>query len=201
MNQFKDSFQLNKEEVKEAWYKKVSNIYLLLLIIVISLSLGFLFGLNLNNKENKPTVEIIKETTSELSNLFKNSESIDSALFSELWNIIHDNYFDQNNIVDEDLFYGSLAGMISALNDPYSSFLNPNNTADFNQELEGSFYGIGAEIGKRKGLLVIIAPLANRSFHFKSASALSFVVLGLRRRSNDMSSMKSLTRPVKTEKN
>ena len=95
MNQFKDSFQLNKEEVKEAWYKKVSNIYLLLLIIVISLSLGFLFGLNLNNKENKPTVEIIKETTSELSNLFKNSESIDSALFSELWNIIHDNYFDQ----------------------------------------------------------------------------------------------------------
>ena len=64
------------------------------------------------------------------------------------------NYFDQNSIVDEELFYGSLAGMIGALGDAYSLFLNPDNTADFTQELNGTFYGIGAEIGKRNGFLL-----------------------------------------------
>ena len=160
MDQFKTGFELNKgEEKKEGWYRKITKIYLILLIITIVFSSGILLGSSLNNKGNKPTKEIIKETSIELSDIFKNSEKINSLLFRELWDIIHNNYFDQNNIVDEELFYGSLSGMIAALGDPYSMFLNPDNTEKLTQELDGTFYGIGAEIGKRKGLLVIIAPL------------------------------------------
>ena len=162
MDQFKTGFELNNEQEKKLpWYRKIAKIYLRLLIITIIFSLGILLGSSLSNQDNKPTEEIIKETTSELSDIFKSSEKIDALLFRELWDIIHDNYFDQNSIVDEELFYGSLAGMITALGDAYSLFLNPDNTADFTQELNGTFYGIGAEIGKRNGFLVIIAPLAN----------------------------------------
>ena len=160
MDQFKTGFELDKsEEKKEGWYRKITKIYLILLIITIVFSSGILLGSSLNNKGNKPTKEIIKETSIELSDIFSNSEKINSLLFRELWDIIHNNYFDQNNIVDEELFYGSLSGMIAALGDPYSMFLNPDNTEKLTQELDGTFYGIGAEIGKRKGLLVIIAPL------------------------------------------
>ncbi len=158
MDQFKTGFELNDiEEKNKKQDKKISKNYLLLIIVFFSL--GVFFGLLLNDKDVKPTEEIIKETTTELLDIFKNSENIDSSLFRELWYIIHDNYFDKNSIVDEKLFYGSLSGMVASLEDSYSMFLNPDNTKDFTQELNGSFYGIGAEIGKRSGLLIIIAPL------------------------------------------
>lgn len=161
MDQFKTGFELDNKKEKKIWYKKSNKIYYLILIITITFSSGILFGSLLGDKESKSTEVIIEETTEELSNIFSKVEDIDASLFKELWNTIHDNYYEQNNIIDEDLFYGSLAGMVSSLGDRYSMFLNPQDTNTFTQELDGSFFGIGAEIGKRDGMLVIIAPLAN----------------------------------------
>jgi len=59
------------------------------------------------------------------------------------------------------LFYGAVSGMVYALGDSHSVFLNPEITDEFTRELNGSFYGIGIEIGKRKGYLVVISPLAD----------------------------------------
>lgn len=60
---------------------------------------------------------------------------------------------------DKDLFYGSLAGLVKSLGDPYSLFLDPQEAKDFNDELSGAFEGIGAEIGIKKQRVVIVAPL------------------------------------------
>ncbi len=57
------------------------------------------------------------------------------------------------------LFYGSLIGMVAALEDPYSVFFPPQNAKEFSQELSGEFQGIGAEVGIKKDQLTIIAPL------------------------------------------
>src|SRR3989344_5046681 len=62
-------------------------------------------------------------------------------------------------LTDTKLFYGALAGMVAGLEDPYSIFMNPELAQEFNNELEGTFDGIGAEIGIRNSNLVIIAPL------------------------------------------
>ncbi|MBI5466318.1 MAG: S41 family peptidase [Candidatus Kerfeldbacteria bacterium] len=51
--------------------------------------------------------------------------------------------------------------MVAGLGDPYTVFMNPETAKQFNQELEGTFEGIGAEIGIRANQLVIIAPLPN----------------------------------------
>jgi carboxyl-terminal processing protease len=49
--------------------------------------------------------------------------------------------------------------MTNSLGDPYTSFFNPEQAKMFNQDLQGSFDGIGVEVGMKKSQLTIIAPL------------------------------------------
>jgi len=59
----------------------------------------------------------------------------------------------------EDYLYGAVKGAVAASGDPYTSFFEPKELEIFNTDLKGSFDGIGAEIGKQNGNIVIIAPL------------------------------------------
>ncbi|MFH1632250.1 MAG: S41 family peptidase [bacterium] len=86
-------------------------------------------------------------------------DEIDFAGFWEVWNLVHEVYVDQP-VSEEDLYYGALEGMLWALGDPYSIFLDPTLTDEFNQDLEGSFFGIGAEVDLRDGFIVVVSPLA-----------------------------------------
>lgn len=63
-------------------------------------------------------------------------------------------------VKDESLFYGAVKGMVAAANDPYTVFSDPAATKQFEETLEGSFSGVGIEIGLRQGLVTVIAPLA-----------------------------------------
>ncbi len=86
-------------------------------------------------------------------------QDVSFSLYWDLWDTIQKRYYDFKNVKEVDMFYGSLAGMVAALNDPYSVFLSPQVNEEFTDELSGKFEGIGAEIGIRKDQLTIIAPL------------------------------------------
>lgn len=79
--------------------------------------------------------------------------------FWELWEKIDEYYYDRDKVLDTEMFYGALAGLVASLGDPYSVFLNPQVSTEFSEELNGRFEGIGAEIGIRKDQLTVIAPL------------------------------------------
>ena len=86
------------------------------------------------------------------------SRDVDFKLFWDTWNHIKDSYYRQP-VSDVELFYGALQGLVSGLDDPYSVFFDPEETEIFNEELEGSFEGVGMEIGIRNDQLQVIAPL------------------------------------------
>ncbi len=83
----------------------------------------------------------------------------DFGLFWDSLQSIKDNYFKIGDVKDEDLLYGAIKGVVGALDDPYSVFFNPSDAQKFNEDIQGNFGGIGAEIGIRNNQLVIIAPL------------------------------------------
>lgn len=91
----------------------------------------------------------------------KLSEDVDFNLFWKVWDLLHKEYVDKGKINEKEMFYGAIYGMTAALKDPYTVFMDPKNTKEFADDLAGTFEGIGAEIGIRKDVLVIIAPLAN----------------------------------------
>ncbi|MBI5370108.1 S41 family peptidase [Candidatus Uhrbacteria bacterium] len=87
------------------------------------------------------------------------SKDVDFAQFWNVWNYAKDEFYKQP-VSDKDLYYGALKGVVSGLHDRYSVFFDPEEAKAFTANLEGSFSGIGAEIGAKDDKLVVIAPLA-----------------------------------------
>lgn len=128
-----------------------------ILIGILTLLAVFYFGYGLGIKNEASTF-----STGEAKVINRNlnaSNNLDFRLFWQVWDTLKENHLDQP-ISEEDLFYGAISGMVSAIGDPYSNYFNPESARQFNQDLEGSFYGIGAEIGLRDNIITIIAPLA-----------------------------------------
>ena len=60
---------------------------------------------------------------------------------------------------EEAMHRASIDGMIESLDDPYTQFISPSDTAEFNKQLRGTYAGIGAEVTQRDGYLAIISPM------------------------------------------
>jgi carboxyl-terminal processing protease len=162
MDQFKTPGDLVKvDNKKETGYRKLIKFFAWLLLVLVIFVLGLATGSGLvsQGKAKQTPQQVIKYTADSLKDIFKDNKNINVDLFVQVWDIIHSDYFKKSSLNDKDIFYGALGGMINSLGDPHSAFLNPKITEDFTQELEGAFYGIGAEIGRKNGWLVIIAPL------------------------------------------
>ena len=81
------------------------------------------------------------------------------APFWQSWNLIHDEYVDQP-VNDETLMQGAIRGMLEALGDPHSSYLDPNQYERSNATLNGDEYeGIGAWVDVKGEFLTIISPM------------------------------------------
>lgn len=158
MDQFSSNNQFADKE-KKSWWNKTFKLYTFIFLLVLVFVLGMIVGIRYKEPQNSQ--QVIQNTSEELKNIFSKQDNIDIDLFEEVWNLLHDEYLEKANINDQDLFYGAVAGMVRALGDPHSMFFDPKVTKEFNQELDGKFFGIGAEIGIRNGNLVVIAPLAD----------------------------------------
>jgi carboxyl-terminal processing protease len=86
-------------------------------------------------------------------------KDVDFGLFWETWDEIKNSYIDGKEIEDKQLFYGALRGMAAAVGDPYTVFMEPKIAEEFDEDLAGTFEGIGAEIGMKHELITVIAPL------------------------------------------
>jgi carboxyl-terminal processing protease len=78
--------------------------------------------------------------------------------FWEAWGIVHDQFVDQP-LDDTKLVRGAIEGMINALGDEQSSYMDPDTYRQANIPLEGSYEGIGAWVDSQAEFLTIIAPM------------------------------------------
>ena len=85
--------------------------------------------------------------------------TIDFSLFWKVWEILKDKYVDKANLDARELFYGAIDGMLAATGDPYTTFFSPKENQEFNEDISGTFEGIGAEMGMKDDIITIIAPL------------------------------------------
>ena len=85
------------------------------------------------------------QNTEKYSNLF----NLRSMLFS-----MYDGEID-----DEKLLEGAMKGMAEAIGDPYTVYMDKEEFTTFMESSQGSFYGIGAQLGVRDDNITIIAPV------------------------------------------
>lgn len=79
--------------------------------------------------------------------------------FWEAWNIVHDEFVDRESLDAVELEYGAIRGMITALGDEgHTAFMTPEELERQRTDISGKFTGIGAQVGVRDGLPMIVAP-------------------------------------------
>lgn len=86
------------------------------------------------------------------------SKDVNMEQFWKVWDAVKNDYL-RTPVKDPTLFYGSIKGLVASLGDPYSSYFDPQEAASFTSQLEGTFDGIGAELGFRDDQLIIVSPL------------------------------------------
>ena len=84
---------------------------------------------------------------------------LDIETFDEVWATTMDRFVDVEKLDPEAMFYGAMKGVVAALGDPHSEFLDPEESEEFLDSLDGDLTGIGAEIGMRDDILTIVSPL------------------------------------------
>lgn len=128
------------------------------LVIVSFFVLGVSFGLGAwYGYLHRPAIEKVTNVASQKPP--QELEKVDLNLFWEVWSQLENKYVDRDKIKRENLVYGAIAGLARSLKDPYTEFLPPAESKQFQEDIKGAFGGIGAEIGIRKGILTVIAPL------------------------------------------
>ena len=82
------------------------------------------------------------------------------ASIEQAWNIIINNYVENDSIDVNQLKEAVIEGMLEALDDPHSAYLNPQQYQSTFEEMEGKYEGIGAEVTERDGQIIVVAPFA-----------------------------------------
>ncbi len=145
--------------------KTLKYIFVILVIIVVALGSfagGFITGhvIPLTSIPGMPQpITIAPPTVSPQQQSTTPSDL--QALFTpfwEAWTLVHENYVDQP-VNDVELMRGAINGMMEALGDQHSSYMNPKDFADANAGLEGEYEGIGAYVDTTTEYLTITSPI------------------------------------------
>lgn len=83
--------------------------------------------------------------------------------FWKAWNVLESEFVvahaSSTLPTDKDRILGAIEGLAASYQDPYTVFLPPVEAKQFEENISGTFAGVGMEIGKKEDVLTVIAPL------------------------------------------
>ncbi len=142
-----------------------------LFIHFLLVSIVFLFGWESASyyiiKANSHNENVSMETVSPMSAFTSlimpthEKEKADLTLFWYVWDQMKNNYIDPDVLNNQNMVYGAIKGLVNSAHDPYTYFMDPNETEEFTQNLNGELEGIGAELTIKNNNLVVVTPLKN----------------------------------------
>lgn len=145
-----------------------------LIILVLSAAV-FTGGYGLGREGYKadikkfPKVTITRETPVD-------KQELNFSLFWRVWDTLAAKYFDQSKLNPAAMVYGAIEGMVSAIGDPYTVFLEPTENKVVQEDLNGIFEGVGIQIGFKGTRLVVIAPLPGSPAEAAGVKAGDFII-------------------------
>jgi carboxyl-terminal processing protease len=127
------------------------------LIVIAALGGGFAAGYFYSRQEPVTEEEVLLKEV--VNRDVDQPDTVDFSLFWQVWERLHDEFVDHTTLDTQALVYGAIHGMVEAAGDPYTVFLEPVDNAKFQEEISGSFSGVGMEITDRDGRISVVAPL------------------------------------------
>ncbi len=112
------------------------------LVLVVAIIVAFIAG----TRSDYLVATLLGQKTTSASLDFSSVQSLYRELASS-----YDGKLDNQKLID-----GAKKGMVDAVGDPYTVYFTASEAKEFLSDLEGTFQGIGAELGKKEGMLTII---------------------------------------------
>ncbi len=107
-------------------------VLLFLTVFVIGLALGRHFE-TVKLKANQVAKKFAKDSL----------ENYDFTLYWQVYSQLKSKYVDPQKLNAKKMYYGSIKGMVAALGDPATMFLDPDETKDFQRSLGAEYEGVG----------------------------------------------------------
>ncbi|MFA5129485.1 MAG: S41 family peptidase [Patescibacteria group bacterium] len=146
-------------EIKKKGKTFRGSLFYVLIAFLVGLGIGFGQGLHADGRSffglNSPLSDSLSVNGISPP---KDLTDVDFKQFWQVWNDIKEHYYKQP-VSNKELFQGALNGLAGAVKDPYTNYFPPEDAKAFEDDLKGSFSGIGAEIGVKDNELQVIAPL------------------------------------------
>jgi len=162
---------MNLPNIPKINLAKVRKIILIIAACAILFGGGYALGASgLKASLNKfPKVTISRTLPPDKQNL-------DFSLFWRVWDTLSAKYYDKSKLNPGKMVYGAIAGMVSAVGDPYTVFLPPEENKIVEEDLNGTLEGVGIQIGYRGTQLAVIAPLPDSPAEKAGVKAGDFII-------------------------
>lgn len=93
---------------------------------------------------------------------------------SEVFHVLARSYVERVDV--DKMQRGAIEGMLKALGDPYSAYLDEKHYRFFKEQTSGEFFGVGIQIGVDEGRIVVIAPIDGTPAHKAGIKAGDIIV-------------------------
>lgn len=133
-------------EPKPRASRRIFGAILIIMALVASFRLGYTSG-NKGYVFDPKTFQIINQN--------KAPATVDYSLLWQALDMVNKKYIDKDGINQQNVLYGAIRGAVAAAGDDYTTFFDPKELEEFNSQLGGSFDGIGAEVSKKEGNIVL----------------------------------------------
>ncbi|MDO8514888.1 MAG: PDZ domain-containing protein, partial [bacterium] len=136
--------------------KTARNLIIILIFGLLTGGIGYRLGTNgvtAQIKDFRPVFKIENRVP-------QNPAPADFTLFWEVWNRVSSQYVDKTKIDPQKMVWGAISGMVAGIGDPYTVFLPPKENRESKESLNGSFEGIGAQLGIKDQKIIVVAPLS-----------------------------------------
>jgi carboxyl-terminal processing protease len=164
-----DTEVFNNESYKKKKSKKglvIIIVFVFVLTNLISLYAGSFMALAMGGKvvvsstDFQKYLEVKNNLASTNSDLDKAFQAYSGVLqykkLFQIKDVLSSYYF--GNIDESQEVEGAIKGMVSSLNDPYTVFMNAKEFQEFNTQTEGTYVGLGLQVGVKNERITVIAP-------------------------------------------
>ena len=163
--EFDKQLEMNMSKQKKSIFKQLMRFAISLLILLLGVVIGYRYALgNLPFNLRLGFLDQLAHTqrSEDLARLMQGSEQapVSMDVFWEVWQIVERDYFDSSKIDYNKMINGAISGMVWGLEDPYTAYLPPEDNERAEEDLAGSFFGIGIELGYINGVVGIITPIS-----------------------------------------
>ena len=145
----KQEHHAQHKKIKRATKNPFTNVEVIFLIVVtamVSILMTYVFV----------SAFYLKEETKQ-----KNSEDTALQEFIDTYQNVLDSYYE--DVDEQELIDNAIKGMLSGLDDPYSTYLDKNTSSNFDATLAGTYQGVGLEVYNDQDMNIVVSRVFENS--------------------------------------